>query len=86
MVYSLKLFNRFIRSTKKPVTRLILTPNEVHSLPRGKQILIHAGVGWVTIGDQDIFLYEGQSMVVPISKHACLISPLHKQPLVIEER
>lgn len=65
--------------------RLLLYKHEVYRLPEKCQgVRVLAGVAWLTLGGQDIFLRRGEKKFFTVHGDFALVSALGNTPLVLE--
>jgi hypothetical protein len=67
------------------IARTITYPGEVYRVPaNGRALRAVSGKAWVTHGGRDIILTGGQRAMLAANGDFALVSPLGRQPLVLE--
>lgn len=67
------------------IVRLMLKHDEVFRLPATSQgVRVVAGLAWLTVSGEDIFLNSGEKLHLLIRKDVVLVSALGNVPLILE--
>jgi hypothetical protein len=67
--------------------RIVLLQGEALRIPRARTtIRVLSGTAWLTAGDEDIILYNGQCLSMATPKKSPVISGIGSEPVLFEMR